>query len=268
MFTVVLVPVNARELYKNGGDSSDIPEEVLALLPLKEGDQVIRVYRFDTYSCFLEYKTIDAILDSDRFVDIHYVIRSSDGTMRNYQIIDGKCTDDVLTYKLHKVMDIYLEGEIIKEVDPEIIVESKYYIAGMGRGDVIYYKTNLGDYIYFFRDVPMPYAQNLGAFLFSVDTFYEYQHAVLTAENEYNAIHGQSLIGDIPDYDPKYDWDLTAYEIGSPNFNPNSPFIGPTKTADDGDKLLLICGISAGVCLVGAVTLVLILRQRRKKAAA
>lgn len=233
-------------------DSSNISKEILALLPLKDGDQVIRVYETDIEHAFHLCSNIDELLytDVNTFMLIVYVIRSADGTYANYRIENGECIPFGNNAHYHRIMDAYLDGTMIYAVDPEIIVENMYYIAERGYivDNAIYYKTNLGDYVYMKSTLDE-------TFLFSLEAFLEYQAGVYASILE--RPNDNYLMGGKP-YDPGLD--LSAYQIGSPNFNPNAKF--PTPKPDNSGTLWLIGGISSGIILGVAAAWVFLHRRK------
>ena len=239
-------------------DSSRISEEILALLPVKSGDQVVRVYHLSLMSGFDLYGSMDELLNANDDLNYTYttvyVIKSSDGTYQDYKIRDGVCFPSGSDSNYHKIMDTYLEGSVIYDIDPDIIVENAYYLVEIGyvRDDAIYYKTNLGDYVYlrtFERE----------EYLFSLEAFLEYEAAKREWTKERYANGGIS--GGAP-YEP--DMDLSAYQIGSPNFDPDAPFPVPKDNESHG-TLWLIGGIALAVVLAAAATW-FFLRRRHKAA--
>lgn len=130
-------------------DSTNISEETLALLPLEEGDQVVRVYVTYLAIVFAHCRSIDELWLSDISVSDYYVVTSADGTITVYVIKNGEIRNLGPENWVHRIMDIYLKGEVIHLVHPDISVKSSYYLAGSSfTGQAIYYKTNLGDYVY------------------------------------------------------------------------------------------------------------------------
>ncbi len=233
-------------------DSSHISQEILDLIPIKEGDQVIRIFLTNIHSEFAKHNNIDELLFAHNDL-IVYVVKSADGTLEAYRIFEGECVKMRLYQGYYVLVDTYLSGETIRQIDPEIEVEFAYYFCGETNisGNAIYYKTNLGDYVYY-----LSYSGGFdGAYLFSAENFFEAQAA------SYNhMLESGSNAGGISD--PLFD--LSVFQIGSPDFNPNAPFPAPTQKADSAKPLWLIGGICISVILVGAGTVFIILRQRKR----
>lgn len=239
-------------------DSSNISDEILALLPLEKDDQIVRVYVTYIPVAFYYCRSIDELWLSNIPVTNHYVVTSKDGTITDYVIQDGNIQNLSPNDWVHEIMEVYLSGEVIKLVSPDITVESAYYLAGSAyTGNAIYYKTSLGDYVYY-----RSYRFGLnGEYLFSLESFRELQatlHSYLLEHGDRVGVNSGWI-----------DADLSAYEIGSENFDPNAPFTTLAKAeSSEPSNAWLIGSIALGVCLVSAAAILLILRQRRKKAAA
>ena len=269
-------PAYASDYYKNGGDSSDIPEEVLALLPLKYGDQVIRIY---TVNAFMHFSTCNNIVElfHANYTDfmIFYAVISSDGTVTDYCIIDGQprmveryvaAENDewtVVNYydHLHRILDLYLQGDVLKSIDPNISIENAYYVATYDEGDIIYYETNMGEYVYCNFQRYFPYRPDKGEFIFSLEAFCEYQRIVYAACREFMKENPYAVGGAGGSNTVANTLDLSAYQIGSPNFDPNAPFPVPS---DDDSVLWLIGGITLAVVLTAAAACFFLRRRKNR----
>ena len=281
MMTLLIIPSSANDYKKYGGDSSHIPEEILELLPLKDGDRVYRVYYTATLLSFGLAKDrndtdIDKLLYETGLVNqIYYSVLSTDGTLTDYYLKDGKACkyvsqrlgDDNKMYEvyckddIHMIHDIYLQGIIPKMIDPNISVESSYYISSSAEGCIIFYETNLGDYVYCNFHRSYPHRQK-GEYILSWDAYLEYERLNRIAAVKYEQEHPGTVGGGGDTSIPPPD--LSAYQIGSPNFDPDAPFPVPKDNESHG-TLWLIGGIALAVVLAAAATW-FFLRRRKNHA--
>ena len=269
-------PASAVDYYKYGGDSSDIPEEALALLPLKYGDQVIRIYTVNTFMHFSTCNNIVELFHAN-YTDfmIFYAVISSDGTVTDYCIIDGqprmveRYVEDedgkltVVNYHdwLHRILDLYLQGDVLKSIDPNISIENAYYVATYDEGDIIYYETNMGEYVYCNFQRYFPYRPETGEFIFSLEAFCEYQRIVDEACREFMKEHPFEVGGSGGNNAVANTLDLSAYQIDSPNFDPDAPFPVPKDNESHG-TLWLIGGITLALVLSAAATWFFLRRRK------
>lgn len=261
MLISIVLPVNAEKATQEE-DSLHISKETLALLPLKKGDEVVRIY-----VSLLTYKfssKIDELLP-DYNGRIIYAVISTNGTYTSYEILDGKCVEIKETNSNYfGNLTTLLENKVIKLVDPNIKVDHTYYIYGNKTGTAIYYKTNMGNYVYY---VSHAFGFD-GVYLFSAEAFHEAQKAshaytegMLEAIKD-GSVEAAESIGLVEE---NLESSLSIYKISSPNFDPHAPFPVAEKETSDGSKLWLICGISAGVCLVAGCSAFVFLCRRRKQ---
>ena len=250
----VIFPVNAEdnENYLQLEDSSHITQEILNLIPIEDGDQVVRIFITDIHSEFAKHDNIDELLNAHNDL-IVYAVKSIDNAAEAYRIYEGECVKMRPYQGYYILLDIYLNGEIIKQVDPDIKVEYAYYFCGESNisGNAIYYKTNMGDYVYY-----LGYSGGFdGAYLLSAQNFFEAQKVAYNHMLENGSNVGGTGVPDL---------DLSTYRVGSANFNPNAPFPTPGENSDSGNSLWLICGIGVGALLVAGGTVFIILRQRKR----
>ena len=234
--------------------SQHISDEILAQLPLKEGDLVIPVYISAFAVDFGYYHNIDELIDryAEKYEEaMIYVVLSQDGNRECYTLYEGEYvkrpSDSNSIYYCH--LNTFLEGEVLKEIDPDIQVEYAYLFNGIADhyGIAIYYQTDLGDYVF--------YAATTGTYLMSAEAFFAVQKEI---HDYYLSFNGIVPVGSAE----MDEMDLSAYQIGSPNFNPNAPFPG-SEDNKTGGNVWLIGGITLAVVLTAAAAW-FFLRRRHK----
>lgn len=242
--------------YPDPLDSRNVPENLVALANPGEGDILFRYYNIPLLFDFTNYDSIEAILENATENSIPlYALETSDG-----QRVVFKTQDNGISYKsvydengqgewASPSFQEHRTGEAIRTVSPDIIIESMYYLKGENSkmGTAIYYKTNLGDYVFF--------DGSIDEYLFSAEAFFEYQRT-LYAE----AIQQGDKDGGL-DYSS---WDLSAYDYRSDNFDPHAPFpisVEPEQTPSP----YLWIGI-AGAVVLAAIATFLIVKTKRKAA--
>ena len=227
--------------YTDPKDSRNISPEVLERIALEDTELVFKCYVLHIESVFTNYTNIDEILDKS--YGVRYVQKEFSDPYLNIFITDknGKVIEraytkntDIVIYQ--ETLDELQNAEAIKAVSPDIVVQSVYYLWGenMRMGTAIYYKTNLGDYVY--------YRQHwLGEKLFPAEVFFAYHSR--------NSIDGGA----------KKALDISVYDYRSPNFDPHAEF---PKSEPGLMTYLWVGGIA--VVLVGEVAF-FVIRAKRKK---
>ncbi len=237
--------------YSDPLDSRNIPQEVLELADPNETDVLFRYYRTAIVLAFGESDTIEEVFSSGYVHSIPFYALETETSRtliylkdnETYTVIEPTDRDGnwpSSTFQEHRT------GEAIRTVSPDIVIESMYYINGENdmTGTAIYYKTDLGDYV-FFRDY------SFGDLLFSAEAFFEYQAVVYG--NVIRASHGLS----------GYTYNLSAYDYRSANFDPNAPFIVKQNL----DSSNLWAAIVACIIPLGAIAAFFIIKAKRKASA-
>lgn len=202
-------------------DSFHIPQDILQMLPLKHGDEVICVYSEPLYYAFYMYDSIDALLDPNTGASVtrYYCVKSADGTFATYRIHNGELIAMDMVLQTWDDASRDLETQRLKRIDPNITIHSTYYLSGaQTEGNAVYYKTSLGDYVYYEN------IHDTNDYLFSIEAFCAFQSAVYRENKVMNL--KEPLVGGI--YDNL--WDLSDYDISSDNFDPHAKF--PLKNKD------------------------------------
>ena len=274
------ISVSAEE-YTDPMDSRYIPPQILELIDEEETVLLVRFYVAPMH--FFKHRTDEGINHIINYfsgatyaqiteTDINYYALLEDGELIKKERKYPDHYDQRFDYRDSFLHEFQI-GDAIRSISPDIIIRSVYFLSGKAHytGSAIFYKTNLGNYVYF-SDNASAATNNL---LFSEDAFWEYQEAYYATKN--SMADGGAGSSDL--------WDLSAYDYHSPNFNPNAPFpkmdtpspdtvpnttsptfgpTGPTKNATD--PLLLWGGISTGAVLLVGVTVFCIIRRKRTAA--
>lgn len=261
LFLAVLLPLlclngYATE-YSDPLDSRNIPQEVLELADPSETDVLFRYYRTAILSSFAEEDSIEAILEKATANIPFYALETSFGQRFVFETWDNGVSYETAdenhqgcwtssTFQEHRT------GEAIHTVSSDIVIESMYYINGENdmTGTAIYYKTNLGDYVFFKH-------YSIGERLFSAEAFFEYNRAIYAEIVRANA-YG-SPMGSI-NYSG---WDLSAYDYRSEGFNPNAPFPRNTVSEQTPSPYLWI-SIAAGTVVLTVIAAFFVIKAKRK----
>lgn len=237
MFLVMALPAGAEE-NANTEDSVTISEDILSCLDESEVDTVFRVYIInDSYNRFVTYGDIDGVLANtpESQLRIYYFVKTKQGETNSYTY-DG--TDLVkIDYSPDWGRELFAfhsekTETIIKKVASDIVVENVYYL--QYDGSCVYYKTNLGDYVYVFMDQK--------EYLMALEPFLLLQEELRDLLRKYS-FRGQ-VVGCSPEpFTRGLQVDLSPYDITSPDFDPHAPLkttFKPGKFIAIGSLLLLI----------------------------
>lgn len=246
--------------YPDPLDSRNVPENLVALANPDEGDILFRYYNIPILFDFAEQDSIEAILEQAMENNIPlYALETSDGQRIVFETYDNGATYDAIDktnrgYWANPSFQEHITGEAIRTVSPDIVIESMYYLKGENSmmGTAIYYKTNLGDYVFFKHS-------SIGERLFSAEAFFEYNRAmyaeIIQASANEIRMGGANYNG----------WDLSAYDYRSDNFDPHAPFPISTESGQNPSSYLWI-GIAAGAVVLTAIAACFIVKAKRKAA--
>lgn len=242
--------------YPDPFDSRNVPENLVNLANPDEGNILFRYYNIPLRFAFTNFNSIEAILENATENSIPlYALETSGGQRVVFKTQDNGISYEALydendqgewaspSFQEHRT------GEAIRTVSSDVIIESIYYLKGENSkmGTAIYYKTNLGDYVFFSRS-------SIDEYLFSAEAFFEYQRA-LYAES----IQQGDKLGGL-DYSR---WDLSSYDYRSDNFDPHAPFPISTEPGQNTSPYFWI-GIAAGAVVLTAIAAFFIVKAKRK----
>lgn len=246
--------------YSDPLDSRNVPAKLLYLTHPGEGDILFRYYNIGILFEFAERDSIEAILEKAIEDSIPlYALETSDGQRVVFETYDNGASYETAD-KNHQgswanpSFQEHRTGEAIRTVSPDIIIESMYYLKGENSmmGTAIYYKTNLGDYVFFKHS-------SIGERLFSAEAFFEYNRALYAEIVRANADGSQVGVFNYSD------WDLSAYDYRSEDFDPHAPFPKNAEPEQTPSSYLWV-GIASGAVVLIAIAAFFALKIKRKAA--
>lgn len=259
MIFALCSPAFAAE-YSDPNDSRYIDSDVLSELNDPSTEVVVKAYNCSPLDDFSKYDNIEDVLayrNTPRW--LVYIKKDASGlSAYSYYASSGytEFSKDSSSYVngCRRVLQEFQTQEAIQTVSADVVVECVYFIYGAARreGSAIYYKTNLGDYVFY-------YDSTIGCeLLFAAERFFEFQKA---AKNAVIANNADGIRFGVPDYSS---WDLSAYDYRSDNFDPHAPFPISAEPEQTPSPYLWI-GI-AGAVVLTAIAAFLIVKAKRKAA--
>lgn len=253
IIVIMAFPFSAAAADMPVDGSKLIPQEILAQLPLEKGDRVFPMYFCRLYTTFAKCDSID---DLELVPDI-CVVLSQDETFTKYEVWDGVCSEGtVVDYSNSGLIQAYLTDDIIRLIDPNIQVSAAYILFDNdsgSTGSAVYYKTNLGDFVYHSE-------WHNGTHLFSLEAFLAYQRAIYREAVVENMEQGP-MIGGVY----TWLWDLSAYDFTSEDFDPYAKFPLKEKDAAYLEQEQLLVHIAVDLTLLAGALLVALILLRMKK---
>lgn len=243
----------SAEEYADIRDSRYIPPD--ALSQIGNSGTIVKVYNGSLLGHFAGCQNIEEILaDVNVRKYIGYYKKSGDSLRwyeysapENYEKLwPGEAVVESKTH-ISGMIQEFQTMEAISAVSPDIVIESVYYFdsSSAHEGSAIYYKTNLGDYV-FYRHL-----WDGTQMLCTAERFFEYKRAEIEALlDEYGNGHIMGGSAGIED------WDLSIYDYRSPNFNPAAPL-------PKGKDAFPWLGLGIGVIPLAAVLTVCIIRRKK-----
>lgn len=217
LMLAMVLPVNAEETAKSE-DSVTIPEDVLACLDIETVDTVFRVYDItDGYAGFVTYGDIDGVLanTTEPQLRIYYFVKNKQGETASYTYDGTRLSKTQYHsgwgsgwYNVHSERAI----AVIKQITEDIVVENIYYL-WYENWSAVYYKTNLGDYVYV--RAGKEYLMGLDQFLALQSELHD-QWIKFKDWRDMDNMPAQIKISELR-------VDLSPYDITSPDFDPYAP---------------------------------------------
>lgn len=249
----MVVSVSAEECRE---DSVTIPEEILACLDGEDIDTIFCVYQFQTGQ-FLSYSYEDFAFHGD--VD-SILANSTEPKLRRYYYVTDKAGETaVYTYDGESLNQrssqsdawyrMYTEQaeNTIRTIDAGIVVENFYYLS-YPDWTAIYYKTNLGDYVYVLC--------KSGEYLMARKPFLALQEELYELSVKYRDWRDMDNAPRQVKF-TEIKADLSPYAVNSPDFDPHAPF----KTNLKPGKFI---AISSFLLLIGLVVCRFVIRGHWK----
>ncbi len=237
LLLAMALPVGAEEYFE---DSVTIPEEVLACLDMESVDTVFCVYVFGsqfvrcTYSGFVYYGDIDRMLANVAEPELqrYYFVKDKAGETEVYAYDGMGLSKGYIGHGSWFERHGEKAASIIRKIDADIVVENIYYL-WYHNWTAIYYKTNLGDYIY----VSGGYLMAREPFLALQEELYELSVKYKDWRNLINEPYQVKL--------SEAQADLSPYDMDAPDFDPHAPLnvhrnYKPGKLITIGSLVLLV----------------------------
>lgn len=237
MFLSLVLPVGAEET-AHAEDSVTISGEILSCLDMETVDTVFCVYDMnDRYAGFVTYGDIDSVLanTAEPQLRIYYFVKNKQGETASYTY-DGTRLSKTQYHSGWGSGWYGVHGEkaesVIKRIADDIVVENVYYL-WYDSWSAVYYKTNLGDYVYV--RAGKEYLMGLDQFLALQSELHD-QWIKFKDWRDMDNMPAQIKISELR-------VDLSPYDITSPDFDPHAPFktnFKPGKFIAIGSLVLLI----------------------------
>ena len=250
--SIFCCPISAEESL-SPWDARNVPDEVAELLPDYENAQIVyRYYGSLPYSYAVgSIASIEQSMTGERTP--YYMVVTAD-IQKMYKIENGTAVQQTWSDPFCMSYEM-LTHEAIYTVSPDICLESIYCVFNYHYSTtnmLIFYKTDLGDYIYFETEQTQP-------MLMTVRRYDEYMAAWREYSNEMLNTQGTLMGG-------RYvlHIDSSSYDWTSPTFDPDAP-LPIEKNAEEPSFPWAIVAVSVAVLAAAAVTTVLIIRKKKKK---
>ncbi len=141
-----------------------VPEEHLAQMDITDAQLVIRLPQISLVYEFAKSESAADVLQNCEVNRVYYWVFENGTLLRQYIVgKDGKLLLTELPsgveeegHAIHKLLEELLEQTAIQRVSPDIQVINRYVLQDFNSmhrddGTVIYYETNMGDYVYHYR---------------------------------------------------------------------------------------------------------------------
>lgn len=158
-------------VYETYSDENTKPERRL----VQDFRSVMRFYNVPIRFVFTEYDNIDDILASAYATKKYFVVEQQDGSFKYYDehLSEIRSSSSYLDIP-EKAFAAFWDKEFVKKyISFDAELENIYYLSGetSHMGTAIYYKTSVGDYVYYNH-------YSLGEKLFPIGNFCKYQKAI------------------------------------------------------------------------------------------
>ena len=143
---------------------NDDPVEQLRRLYPDDCTNIITLYNTPLRFAFTEYSNIDDVLTGKELLAKYYAVEHKDGSFtffnenlkelksNSYTEINGKTVELPFINMPEGAVNAYKNSDFAKEyISPDAEIESVYYLSGESSmmGTAVYYKTSVGDYVYY-----------------------------------------------------------------------------------------------------------------------
>jgi hypothetical protein len=130
-----------------------IDDSIKASIGATDGQTVIRIHNIPIVYAFDAYDSIEEILKSDDILATYYAVTDGSEIISVYNDVDGEfhLMDNSMILNDSKTRDVLMNRDVLDMLPQNASVLDVYYLCGESnrQGSALYYKTNIGDFVYY-----------------------------------------------------------------------------------------------------------------------
>ena len=130
-----------------------VDDSIKASIGAADGQTVIRIHNIPIVYAFDAYDSIEEILKSDDILATYYAVTDGSEIVSVHRDLNGELylMDDSLILNDSKTRDVFISGGVSEMLPRNATVLDVYYLWGESnhQGSALYYKTNIGDFVYY-----------------------------------------------------------------------------------------------------------------------
>ena len=130
-----------------------VDDSIKASIGAADGQTVIRIHNIPIVYAFDAYDSIEEILKSDDILATYYAVTDGSEIVSVHRDLNGELylMDDSLILNDSKTRDVLISGGVSEMLPRNATVLDVYYLWGESnhQGYALYYKTNVGDFVYY-----------------------------------------------------------------------------------------------------------------------
>lgn len=130
-----------------------IDDSIKASIGATDGQTVIRIHNIPIVYAFDAYDSIEEILKSDDILATYYAVTDGSEIISVYNDVDGEfhLMDNSMILNDSRTRDVLMNRDVLDMLPQNASVLDVYYLCGESnhQGSALYYKTNIGDFVYY-----------------------------------------------------------------------------------------------------------------------
>jgi hypothetical protein len=130
-----------------------IDDSIKASIGATDGQTVIRIHNIPIVYAFDAYDSIEEILKSDDILATYYAVTDGSEIISVYNDVDGEfhLMDNSMILNDSKTREVLTNRDALDMLPQNASVLDVYYLCGESnhQGSALYYKTNIGDFVYY-----------------------------------------------------------------------------------------------------------------------
>ena len=130
-----------------------IDDSIKASIGATDGQTVIRIHHLPIVYAFDAYDSIEEILKSDDILATYYAVTDGSEIISVYNDVDGEfhLMDNSMILNDSRTRDVLMNRDVLDMLPQNASVLDVYYLCGESnhQGSALYYKTNIGDFVYY-----------------------------------------------------------------------------------------------------------------------